>query len=98
MVIKTPPLLLATLSHPRSIAGRVLEWRPLRWFGRLSYSLYLWQQLFLVWTGSRSPAMGALQSFPLNLACALGCAMMSYYWIEKPFIREGYCRTSGNIV
>lgn len=85
-----PLLLAATLLHPRSAVGRLLELRPVRWVGRLSYSLYLYQQIFLVWVGRESPMLGRLQSFPVNLACAFACAVASYYLIEKPLVREGY--------
>ena len=30
------------------LRGRILEAQPLKWIGRLSYSIYIWQQLFLV--------------------------------------------------
>ena len=42
-----PALVLSTVLQPASLLGRVLEWRPLRWLGTISYSLYLWQMLFL---------------------------------------------------
>ena len=90
-----PPMLLATLTHPRSIAGRLLELPPLRWIGRMSYSLYLWQQLFLAHSGTWTPLLAWVQRFPINLACVLVVAAASYYLIEKPFIREGYRATSG---
>ena len=38
--------IIATISHPESTLTRLLEWPPLRWFGRLSYSVYLWHLLF----------------------------------------------------
>jgi peptidoglycan/LPS O-acetylase OafA/YrhL len=42
------PLLLAgTVLNPEWRISRILEQPPLRWVGRISYSLYLWQQLFL---------------------------------------------------
>lgn len=62
-----------------------LESPPLRWLGRISYSLYLWQQLFF-----SQYHHGVLQRFPLNLALALACASLSYYLVEKPMIRLGH--------
>ncbi len=55
---------------------------PLQWLGRLSYSLYLWQQLFLTnlnytWTGY----------FPISLVAALVAACLSYYLVETPLMR-----------
>lgn len=76
------PLILAlTIAQSASF----LEFAPLRWLGRISYSLYLWQQLFF-----SHYHHGALQRFPLNLALALTCACLSYYLIEKPMVRLGH--------
>ena len=60
----------------------LLEASPLQWLGRLSYSLYLWQQLFLTnlnhtWTGY----------FPISLVAALVAACLSYYLVETPLMR-----------
>ena len=60
---------------------KMLNWRPVMFVGVLSYSLYLWQQLFL------DPSSRALYaSFPLNVALALCAALVSYYVIERPFL------------
>lgn len=65
-----------------------LEWHPMKWIGRLSYSLYLWQQLFSVpQTGSR---MAIIQQFPLSTLMVFLCAWISYRYIERPFIRLGH--------
>ena len=59
--------------------GQVLNWRPMVKIGILSYSIYLWQQLFMnretasIWT-----------SFPLNIILTAGAALASYYVIEEP--------------
>jgi peptidoglycan/LPS O-acetylase OafA/YrhL len=42
-----PAILASAIHWPASPLFRVLEWAPLRWVGRISYGLYLWQQLFL---------------------------------------------------
>lgn len=62
--------------------GRVLELRPLVYLGTLSYSLYLWQQLFL---HHRSEL--AVQQFPLNLGLTISAALLSHYLVERPFLR-----------
>lgn len=49
--------------------------------GVLSYSLYLWQQPFL-----NRNSQGWWAAFPLNLLLAIGCAVVSYYVVEKPFL------------
>lgn len=69
--------------------GSPLECAPLRWLGRPSYSLYLWQQMFIVWRVARAPALSAIQTVPENFGFALLLATTSYYLIERPFIRIG---------
>jgi peptidoglycan/LPS O-acetylase OafA/YrhL len=75
-------ILVAVVSSPRAPIGRFLEWAPMRFIGHLSYSLYIWQQLFLGGPGPRLP-------LPLAVCSAFACAYLSYRFIEKPFIRLG---------
>ncbi len=94
--ILLPALVLSTVIQPSSVLGRILEWQPLRWIGTLSYSLYLWQELFLPELHSAA-AVGAfhnLQQWPWNLVAILGCAVMSRYLLEVPLTRVGH-RLSG---
>jgi peptidoglycan/LPS O-acetylase OafA/YrhL len=84
-----PLVLLGTVRHPTLWVGRILESSVLRWVGRISYSLYLWQQVFFAWDAERAPALGVLQTWPLNLACALLLAAASHYFLEKPVIALG---------
>jgi peptidoglycan/LPS O-acetylase OafA/YrhL len=74
---------LATVVAPPSAIGRVLESRPLEWTGRISYSLYLWQQLFLphFTIPMRLPL---IQAAPVNLVFAFTAAWLSYLYVEKP--------------
>jgi peptidoglycan/LPS O-acetylase OafA/YrhL len=84
-----PLLLVSTMLHPESWTGRLLELAPLRFVGRISYSLYLWQQLFF--NPLIVPAPGSFRSHTLLCWCALfGCAIASYYLIERPLIRYGH--------
>jgi peptidoglycan/LPS O-acetylase OafA/YrhL len=85
----TPLLLIGTMSRPRGWLGGVLELQPLAWLGRISYSVYLWQEIFFVWDNERSAVLGVLQSPPWRLMLTLACAAVSYYGIEKPLIRLG---------
>jgi peptidoglycan/LPS O-acetylase OafA/YrhL len=88
-------MVVGTTLHPETVVGRVLESAVFRWVGRISYSLYLWQQLFLVFRESQVPAMELLQRWPINIAAALGCATASYYLIERPLIRVGHRLAAG---
>ena len=85
-----PFVLLGTMLRPLSWFGRFLELAPLRYVGRLSYSMYLWQQLFFVsHYGSVSAHMALLQHWPMCFVMTLGTAVFSYYVVEQPFIRMG---------
>jgi peptidoglycan/LPS O-acetylase OafA/YrhL len=70
----------AVVLAPRSPLGNFLETSPVRFLGRVSYSLYIWQQPFL---GPSRPAL------PLAIAGAFVCAVISYALIEQPSIRFG---------
>ena len=59
-----------------------LTWPPLIWVGRISYSLYLWQQLFTA-APHLYPAASPLLFPPLMFVVAAA----SYYWIELPCMR-----------
>jgi peptidoglycan/LPS O-acetylase OafA/YrhL len=62
--------------------GRVLNWKPVAFVGVLSYSLYLWQQLFL---NRESDAW--INTFPQNLVFAIAAALASYFLLEKPLLK-----------
>jgi peptidoglycan/LPS O-acetylase OafA/YrhL len=88
-----PPLMglmvVGTVVRPMTLAGRILELKWLRWVGRCSYSIYLWQELFCV-MGMPTHPFGILQTFPLNILCSFACAIPSFYFIEKPLIHLGH--------
>jgi peptidoglycan/LPS O-acetylase OafA/YrhL len=67
------------VDHPERWAG-TLNWAPIAWIGKLSYSIYIWQQLFC-W---KSP-LGWLGYFPQNLIATLVMSSLSYYLVEQPF-------------
>ena len=69
------------IMQPNTWIGVILNHRLMIFVGTLSYSLYLWQQPFM-------PASCGLIwcRFPLNLAAILVCALISYYFIERPFL------------
>jgi peptidoglycan/LPS O-acetylase OafA/YrhL len=92
-----PLLLLSTVLHPKTILGSFLEFKPVRWIGWISYSLYLWQQLFFgVNFAGSPPRLAVLRENPVNLIALLLCATFSYYVVEKPFVRLGHRLTSAS--
>jgi peptidoglycan/LPS O-acetylase OafA/YrhL len=87
-----PVLVVSTVIQPYSVLGRVLEWRPLRWVGTISFSLYLWQELFLPGPTSELARGGFryLQQPGWNLLAIFACACLSRYLIEIPMTRFGH--------
>ena len=71
-------LLLYVVFRHESPVGKILNLKPLRHLGAISYSLYLWQQLF---TGPYT------RSFPLNILWIVVCAEMSFFLVERPSFR-----------
>jgi len=67
---------------PNDWVGRILNWKPIVFVGLLSYSLYVWQQLFL---NRYSEAW--FNRFPQNLLFVVIAALGSYFLLEKPFLR-----------
>lgn len=67
--------------HAGSLVGCFLNWKPMVFLGVVSYSLYLWQQLFLDY---QSKAW--MNAFPQNLVFAFLAALASYFLIERPFL------------
>jgi peptidoglycan/LPS O-acetylase OafA/YrhL len=71
--------------------GLVYKWlnsRLLVGIGTISFSLYVWQQLFLMQTTEARP-LGWLSMFPYNLVCAFVVATCSFYFLERPTARLG---------
>lgn len=75
-------LLLGVIERPQMAVARLLSSGPATWVGRISYSLYLWQQPFLF-----PMSDSIIARFPLNVLCALGAAVLSYYLVERTFFR-----------
>jgi peptidoglycan/LPS O-acetylase OafA/YrhL len=91
-------LILALVIQPSSGPARVLSHPILRWIGRLSYSIYLWH----VFSFTEAKQLGApiaralpfasqatveLLTDGVGVALTLALACLSYYVIEKPFLR-----------
>ncbi len=81
-----PLLVVGTVTNHDIPISRLLEFAPLRWVGRISYSLYLWQQLFL-FPNFRVQKLGSLTAFPQNVILVFALASLSYYLVERPVLR-----------
>jgi len=66
---------------PDRIVGRFLAWRPMVALGTISYSMYLWQQLFF-----DAHPQNVTQTFPLDLVITVALATTSYFALERPLL------------
>jgi peptidoglycan/LPS O-acetylase OafA/YrhL len=75
-----PLVVLSTVLHPEWLFSQFLEWPAVRWIGRISYSLYLWQEVILGYTHWR---------IWFQLIALLAASATSYYLVETPMIALG---------
>lgn len=84
-----PFMVASTVLRHESWVAKLLESSPARFVGKRSYSLYLWQQLFMTAHFGSQTDFPILQHWPLSVVCTFACACISYRWIEQPFMRAG---------
>jgi peptidoglycan/LPS O-acetylase OafA/YrhL len=77
-------LVFNAIAFPNSVLGYALQLRSICFVGLISYSLYLWQQVFLV---TNVPDWGLVRDFPFCLFASGAAAVLSYFVIERPFLR-----------
>lgn len=69
------------MRHPVGSVGRILNHPWAVRVGVMSYSLYLWQQIFL-----NRRVDHVITMFPLNVILAVTCAWLSFRFVEMPFL------------
>ncbi len=73
--------MLWLVRNSHSVVGKILNSRPMIHLGVISYSVYLWQQVFL--PGGNT----AIGRFPANVICVGIVSELSYYVVEKRFLK-----------
>ncbi|RYE21646.1 MAG: hypothetical protein EOP42_25580 [Sphingobacteriaceae bacterium] len=74
------------LFQNKSIVYKILNNGLVVFVGKLSYSIYVWQQIFtfsIPWAGSSK----LLSAVGFNLSVLLVVAYLSYNYFEKPFLK-----------
>lgn len=82
-------MLAFTLVVEEGLAHKWLNSRLLVWVGTISYSAYVWQELFLTRTSANYSPLGWLGFFPFSLIGVFAISALSFYLIERPCIAQG---------
>jgi len=84
-------LVVASLNDATGVK-QILAWRPLRWFGLISYSLYLWHMPIQLLGEHMLKPDGHSEAFvsAFTVPLALCAASASYYLVEKPIRHAGH--------
>lgn len=69
---------------PHAMVARALAWRPLRWCGLISYSLYLWHWPVIVLLSQQRSGLGGWSWTAMVAGVSIGLAALSKYLIEDP--------------
>jgi len=77
-------VLIHVVLRADSLAARICRSRWLRYGGVISYSLYLWQELFI---SPGPPSWGLLRELPLAFIVPIAIAVASYHLMERPILR-----------
>ena len=74
-------ILMYSVFGPKKLWFKFLNLKIVNFIGILSFSIYLWQQIFII------KSLNWVQQFPQNVFLILIVSMFSYFLIEKPFLR-----------
>jgi len=79
-------LLLWITSNQNSIVITFLEWKPIKYIGVISYSVYIWQGFF-VRTGQDMLPKIWVHEAPQNVVFSFIMAIISFELLEKRFLK-----------
>lgn len=89
IAITIPIFIFGSIVNDTSWLSCLLELKLVKYIGRLSYSLYLWHELFFFPDQMPTAVINHVISFPINIILSFTCAALSYHLVEKPLIRYG---------
>ena len=78
--------------HGRGFLRGILSWKPLRWLGIVSFSLYLWHLPILNALVDHMPRRPRWEVALVVLAASSVVAALSYLAIERPFLHSAWVR------
>jgi peptidoglycan/LPS O-acetylase OafA/YrhL len=82
-------VLLPSTRQARGVVARLLDWRPIRFLGLVSYSLYLWHlpviRALQHWAPRPDPGWSAyLGQSAIVVAISVALAALTYRFVERP--------------
>lgn len=80
---------LAFLLHqgrPVRVA-QLFAWPGITWLGRISFSVYLWQNVFCFGVSNLQIGSLRLDNFPINMVASVACGYLSYRLVELPSLK-----------
>ncbi len=84
------PAMLAMARNSEWWANRALSWKPLRFLGRMSYTIYVWHTFFyfliLHWLGL-DEVLGEKWRAPILTVIAIVASLPIYYGVEQRMLR-----------
>ena len=84
------PAMLAMARNSEWWANRMLSWKPLRFLGRMSYTIYVWHTFFyfliLHWLGL-DEVLGEKWRAPILTVIAIVASLPIYYGVEQRMLR-----------
>jgi peptidoglycan/LPS O-acetylase OafA/YrhL len=84
----TAVLLYTGAASRRGAPASWLSWRPARYVGDISYSLYLWHYIWLMLPLQLAHPYGTPLDRVVEVAGAAACAVASYHLLENPIRRS----------
>ncbi|MCU9613032.1 acetyltransferase [Caldibacillus lycopersici] len=84
-------ILIACISHPASVLGKLLSFKPLYWIGSRSYGIYLWHYPIMVLsTPIQEIGNPVYWRVGLQVVITFLVAELSYRFIEMPIRKKGF--------
>ena len=78
-------IILWLITRENCLMKSILEFKPLRWIGHISYGLYLWHYAFYEFAKKNFESV--YWQVTVGIALAFAVSAVSFYLIEKPFLK-----------
>jgi peptidoglycan/LPS O-acetylase OafA/YrhL len=83
-------VITGSIRAPHSPVARVLSLAPMRWVGRVSYSLYLWHWPVIDLVTPSTIGLSGVQLLAVRVGLMTAATCASYYLVERPLRRADW--------